>query len=163
MLPKQTIIDQINNHHTNAMKQANGAIESAKAAGELLLQVKAALPHGTWKSWLKAHLSVSERQAQRYMALARGKPVPLRKLAGKTDTVSDLKKPIFVPLPRHIFFAKDVGSMDNHYLVESCSEFPDCFFVTHIKNDESLDDMTARPVEALAVHDNLIYYACLTH
>ena len=91
MLPIQTIIDQINSHHKNATKHANDAVESAKAAGELLLHMKATLPHGTLTSWIKANLNVSDRQAQRYMAVAQGKPVPLRKLAGKTDTVSVLQ------------------------------------------------------------------------
>jgi len=158
MLPTQSIIDQINAHHQNAIKQAQNAIESAKAAGELLLQVKASLPHGTFTSWIKNNLNVSDRQAQRYMAVAQGKPVPLRKLVDKTDTVSVFTDELFVPLPRHISFAKDVGSKDNHYLVESCSEYPDCFFITHIPNDDSPCQMTARPVEAFAVHDNLIYY-----
>ena len=90
MLPTQTIIDQINTHHKNATKHAKDAVESAKAAGELLLHMKATLPHGTLTSWIKANLNVSDRQAQRYMAVAQGKPVPLRKLAGKTDTVSVL-------------------------------------------------------------------------
>jgi hypothetical protein len=93
MLPTQSIIDQINTHHTNAMKQAKEAVQSAKAAGELLLQVKATLPHGTWTDWLKSHLNVSDRQAQRYMAVALGKAVPVRKLAGKSDTVSVLPRP----------------------------------------------------------------------
>ena len=91
MLPIETIITEINKHHTNAMKQAKEAVESAKAAGELLLQVKATLPHGAWTSWLKDHLNVSDRQAQRYMSIAKGNPVPLRNLAGKTDTVSVLQ------------------------------------------------------------------------
>jgi hypothetical protein len=91
MLSTQSIIDQINTHHQNAIKQAQKAIESAKAAGELLLQVKASLPHGTFTSWIKDNLNVSDRQAQRYMAVAQGKPVPLRKLADKTDTVSVLQ------------------------------------------------------------------------
>ena len=93
MLPTQSIIDQINTHHTNAMKQAKEAVQSAKAAGELLLQVKATLPHGTWTDWLKDNVNVSDRQAQRYMAVAQGKSVPLRKLAGKSDTVSVLPRP----------------------------------------------------------------------
>ena len=93
MLSTQTIIDQINTHHSNAMKQAKEAVESAKTAGELLLQVKAKLPHGTWTDWLKDNVNVSERQAQRYMAVAQGKSVPLRKLADKSDTVSVLPRP----------------------------------------------------------------------
>ena len=91
MLPTQTIIDQINTHHKNATKHAKDAVESAKAAGELLLHMKATLPHGALTSWIKANLNVSDRQAQRYMAVAQGKTVPLRKLAGKTDTVSVLQ------------------------------------------------------------------------
>ena len=73
------------------MKQAKEAVESAKAAGALLLQVKASLPHGTWTTWLNANIDVSERQAQRYMATAKGKHVPLLLLANKTDTVSVCK------------------------------------------------------------------------
>ena len=91
MLPIETIITQINKLHINAMKQAKEAVESAKAAGALLLQVKASLPHGTWTTWLNANIDVSERQAQRYMATAKGKHVPLLLLANKTDTVSVLQ------------------------------------------------------------------------
>ena len=91
MLPIETIITQINKLDINAMKQAKEAVESAKAAGALLLQVKASLPHGTWTTWLNATLDVSERQAQRYMATAKGKHVPLLLLANKTDTVSVLQ------------------------------------------------------------------------
>lgn len=163
MLPIETIITQINSLHLLASKQANDAIANANVIGHLLIQVKATKSHGEWTSWLKEHLTVSDRQAQRYMAVAQGKNVPLRKLAVKTDTVSVLKSKIFVPLPRHIYFAKDVGSPDNHYLVESCSVHPDCFFVTHInaqKADQDInqDEMTARPVEAFAVHDTLEYF-----
>ena len=152
------LITQINTHHQNAMKQASDAVKSAEAAGKLLLEVKAALPHGEFTKWIKENLSVSDRQVQRYIAVAQGKTVPIRKLLGKTDTVSVLNDSIFVPRPGHIFIAKDVGAVDNHYLVESCSEWPNFFFVTHITNEDGPDEMTARPVEAMAVHDNLIYY-----
>lgn len=93
MLPIETIITQINSHHQLAIKQAKDAVTNAKAAGLLLLQVKASMPHGKWTDWLKANVEVSDRQAQRYMAAAQGKTVPLRELAGKSDTVSVLKKP----------------------------------------------------------------------
>jgi hypothetical protein len=39
MLPTQKIIDQINTHHKNATNHVVDAVESAKAAGALLLQV----------------------------------------------------------------------------------------------------------------------------
>ena len=91
MLPTQTIINQINTHHKNARKHVNDAVESAKAAGALLLQVKASLPHGMFTTWVKDNIDVSERQVQRYMAAAQGKNVPLLLLADKTDTVSVLQ------------------------------------------------------------------------
>lgn len=90
MLPIETIITQINAHHEIATKQARQAMESAKAAGRLLLEVKASIPHGMFTKWIQDHLSVSDRQAQRYMALAQGKAIPIRNLAAKTDTVSVL-------------------------------------------------------------------------
>jgi hypothetical protein len=85
MLPTQTIIDQINNHYTGAMKQPNDAVESARAAVEPLFQAKANLPQGTWIGWLTAHLSGSDRQSQRYMAAAEGQPVQPGELAGRTS------------------------------------------------------------------------------
>jgi hypothetical protein len=158
MLPIETIITQINTHHQKAMKQAKDAVGSAKAAGQLLLQVKDTIPYGEWTNWIKANLTVSDRQAQQYIAVAQGKAVPLRKLASKTDTVSDFENQIFVPLPRHVYFAKDIGSPDNHFMVESCSEYPDFFFVTNVRNNEDPDEITVRPVEAIAVHDTLIFF-----
>ena len=42
-----------------------------RAAGELLLQAKAALKHGEWLPWLKRHFALTPREAQRYLALAK--------------------------------------------------------------------------------------------
>lgn len=158
MLPIETITQRINAHHNAATGSAATAVDNAKAAGDLLLELKANLPHGEFIKCITARTKVSIRQAQRYMAVAQGKPVPVRKLADKSDTVSHLENQYFVPLPRHIFFAKDVGEPNNHFIVESCAQHPTFFFVSHITNDESPDMMTARPVEAIAVHDTLVYY-----
>jgi hypothetical protein len=91
MLPTQSIIDQINTHHKNAMNHVKGAVESAIEAGKLLIQVKASLPHGAWTTWLNTNIGVSERQAQRYMAVAKGKHVPRLLETDKNDTVSVLE------------------------------------------------------------------------
>jgi Protein of unknown function (DUF3102) len=85
-LELQNIADQINHHHAQAISRALSAIQHAKAAGDLLLKQKSTLPHGNFTKWIKANLRVSERQAQRYMAVAQGKPVPIRALARRTDT-----------------------------------------------------------------------------
>ena len=91
MLPTQKIIDQINTYHKNATNHVKDAVESAIAAGKLLLQVKASLPHGTWTTWLNTNIDVSERQVQRYMAAAKGKIVPLLLSVDKNDTMSVLQ------------------------------------------------------------------------
>jgi hypothetical protein len=145
MLSKKTIIDQINVHHKNAMKQAKDAVESAKAAGELLLQVKATLPHGTWTDWLKTHVDVSDRQAQRYMAVAQGKSVPLRKLAGKSDTVSVLPRPKnfgkwkgdrWEPEPGCMYLFKE---NDANYWVHPCSDGSYWFHVCKLYNGSRMN------------------------
>ena len=86
----------INAAHADAVKHATSAIGYAKTAGELLLKVKQKLPHGAFGAWLEANCSVSERQAQRYMSVAQGKPVSIREIV-KSDTVSDL--PVVAPRP----------------------------------------------------------------
>jgi len=90
----QDVASQINFHHERACENALIAIDHAKAAGQLLLKQKDSLPHGQFTPWLRTNCQVSERQAQRYMAVALGKPVPIRRLAGKTVTHASLLKPI---------------------------------------------------------------------
>ena len=89
----ETIANQINHHHKKAHAFAVDAVEHAKTAGMLLLQVKDSYPHGNFSRWVKANVQVSLRQCQRYMAVAQGKPIAIRQLAGKNDTVSLLKPP----------------------------------------------------------------------
>ena len=88
----QATCTEINRLHQLATKSASEAIEYAKQAGELLLQVKAQLPYGAFGDWMEQNLSVSARQAQRYMAVAQGKPIPVRELAARNDTVSQVAR-----------------------------------------------------------------------
>lgn len=81
---------QIQAHHDAAHAAADKAIEHAKEAGRLLLEVKASLPHGDFSKWVSEHLTVGQRQAQRYMAAAEGRTP---RLPGKSDTVSYLVAP----------------------------------------------------------------------
>lgn len=81
----------IERHHQLAQQHASTAVEHAKVAGRLLLEVKATLQHGEWLGWLTTHLTVSPRQAQRYLRAAQGKPLPApRLLPTKNDTASYL-------------------------------------------------------------------------
>lgn len=81
----------IEHHHQLALRHASTAVEHAREAGRLLLAVKAGLAHGDWLPWLSSNVTVSPRQAQRYMRAAQGKPLPApRLLPSKNDTVSHL-------------------------------------------------------------------------
>jgi len=48
---------------------ASSMVQTAERAGQLLLQAKAAVPHGEWDIWLRTHCTVSPRTAQAYMRL----------------------------------------------------------------------------------------------
>lgn len=80
----------INHHHGLARAKANEAIEHAIEAGRLLLAVKCQLMHGEWVAWLRANVTVTPRQAQRYMAAADGKRLSRQR---KSHTVSYLPEP----------------------------------------------------------------------
>jgi hypothetical protein len=88
MIVDSSIIAEINREHELAQQASKTAVEHGSRAGALLLQVKESLPHGEFGAWLVENVTVSERQAQRYMRHAKGLPV-LRTIS-KSDTVSVL-------------------------------------------------------------------------
>lgn len=82
----------INEHHRLATALAGQvveltgqAVDHARHAGALLLQVKDQLKYGEWLPWLAANVEVTARQAQRYMNAAQGKPVTVRAIANATS------------------------------------------------------------------------------
>jgi hypothetical protein len=81
---------EINRLHTLAKKMAIDAVEHARSAGLLLLEAKKEMKHGKFLLWVRDNVQVSLRQAQRYMAVAQGKTIPLRRLIEKSDTAVSL-------------------------------------------------------------------------
>jgi hypothetical protein len=65
---------RINEAHERATDRAASAVDAARQAGELLLEAKAAVAHGTWSAWLTENVKFSERSARGYMRLARELP-----------------------------------------------------------------------------------------
>jgi len=104
IVPLLDLAAAINAEHAAALEHARSAVQRARRAGELLLEAKEQCAYGEWLSWLKDRCpDVSERQAQRYMLLARAclespeKAAELEALtlrgaleSLKSDTVSDL-------------------------------------------------------------------------
>jgi hypothetical protein len=80
----QHLAERIEAEHQAARAAARTAIEHAIECGRLLIEAKAAQPHGQWLPWLEAHTSVSARQSQRYMRLATAA------IEGKCDATSFL-------------------------------------------------------------------------
>jgi hypothetical protein len=85
-------ITEINRLHHQAQLSAQNAVEHAKAAGALLLKIKGEMKHGSFSGWVEQNLEVSLRQAQRYMAAAKGKTANVKELFLKSDMVSHLQE-----------------------------------------------------------------------
>ena len=60
----------IQTEHKAAQRCASEAVAHAIRAGELLIEAKAALPHGAFGAWLAANVEFSDRTARGYMQLA---------------------------------------------------------------------------------------------
>lgn len=86
-----SIIAEINNEIELAQSHADTALNHASRAGALLITVKESLKHGEWLPWCAENLTVSERQARRYIQAAKGIPLPIRTISKRTH-VSDLEQ-----------------------------------------------------------------------
>jgi hypothetical protein len=146
MLTFETHGQEINRLHLLAQQTASDAIEYARTAGMLLLEVKKGMKHGKFLLWVRDNAQVSLRQAQRYMAVAQGKTIPLRRLIEKSDTVSNLKmetqcsegvwvKGVWEPEPGFMYlFNDDTGA----YWVTPSSERAESFHVCKHYNGEKI-------------------------
>lgn len=62
---------RIGREHEIAYRAAQSALDHAENCGRLLLAAKAKIGHGGWLQWIRANLVFRERQAQKYIRLAR--------------------------------------------------------------------------------------------
>jgi hypothetical protein len=126
-----TRADEINTAHHHAMTHADKAVEFARQAGELLLTVKHDLPHGEFVTWLESNINVTPRQAQRYMAAAQGKPLPVRKLASKTTPVSYLE----VDDGEAVFITRQEDNWQDDIFIYPNSEHPGYFHYAFVSGE----------------------------
>jgi len=63
------LAERINAETTAAERDARSAMDHALAAGMLLIDAKATVPHGEWEPWLLANCEVKPRTARAYMQL----------------------------------------------------------------------------------------------
>lgn len=146
------IAAEIERHHLLAARHADAAIDHARKAGELLIKVKASLQHGAWLDWLSNNCTVSARQAQRYIRVANGLPMAI-----KRDTVSHLPAPPteqaelpvkagFAAIPDHAMWTVQG---ERCYFIEQ-STVPGYFFVSCVAvpliNDDAVMDYLTKPI-----------------
>lgn len=161
-----TITADIAHHHAQALVKAGEAVAHAQQVGKLLQQVKDTLAHGQWLTWLAENVSFSPRQAQRYLQVAAGRPLPIRAANTTRVSHSEADAPRNVPGdPEPFGFVPEAGHCyaslqpdGTLYLVEPSSKWPGFFFVTRLYQDGETYDCTRRPVRADFVGENLSYY-----
>jgi hypothetical protein len=62
-----TLAERVNTEHRACEQAVNSALTHAINAGELLVQAKAEVPHGSWGTWLAENFEGSDRTARAYM------------------------------------------------------------------------------------------------
>lgn len=141
-------VNEINNLHKMAITSANDAVNYAKQIGQLLLEVKAELPHGKFLNWINDNIDVSQRQAQRYMQAASGKDLRLSDFSSKSDMMSHLKEddpkvrmfnPVWIPPDGHWLKCID---QDSIYIIAPDRLHPEDFHITKFKllEGSTIDD-----------------------
>ena len=77
---------RIRAEHEATSAALRSSVAHGIAAGELLMEAKASVPHGQWLLWLKEHCAISERTAQLYMRLAKNREA----VEANTQPIADL-------------------------------------------------------------------------
>ena len=78
---------KIERHHKATYRAFGYALDRALHCGDCLIEAKGLVKHGEWLPWLKANTTIGERQAQKYMNLARNRALVE---AGKYELGADL-------------------------------------------------------------------------
>ena len=86
----QRIKDQLKDMEETANRVKQTILKQALDLGGLLLQAKAKVGHGRFGKWLEKNCDLSERSAQRYMALKEQWPKIAAWLKNNSATVADL-------------------------------------------------------------------------
>ena len=82
---------EINLLHDEAERHATQAVVYAARCGDRLLKAKAQVGHGQWLDWLAANCRVKDRQAAKYMRLAREMPELLEPNSQSTANLPGLE------------------------------------------------------------------------
>jgi hypothetical protein len=62
---------EINDEHHKYERAVGECLAHARRVGQLLIDAKARCKHGEWEAWVQANLTFGDRQARKYMRIAR--------------------------------------------------------------------------------------------
>lgn len=115
---------RIRAEHEATADALKSSVEHSIAAGELLIEAKAKVPHGQWLPWLRDNCAISERTAQLYMRLAKNRiaiegqirngvaDLSLNEAAALLMLSSDVRKVLD--------FARDCENLSPEEVIERC-------------------------------------------
>lgn len=118
---------RIRTEHEATKAALNSAVVHAMAAGDLLIEAKAQVPHGQWLPWFNKHCTMSERSSQLYMKLAKNRETIENAMIKSATSVADLTLNeaaalcvLAGRLERLIDFAKRADGASPEQLVDLC-------------------------------------------
>jgi hypothetical protein len=134
--PLSNIATDINSTHDAAVSHASQAIHLARRCGQLLLEAKSQLGHGSWLPWLTENCRVSARQASNYMRVALNwDALPHNEDLTIKGAVAHLVKPVFKSAPG--------------------SDLPDC----HMSIRSRIHDLDAQEIKEVRAVGALLNWA----
>ena len=120
------LASRIKAEHDAVSSALKESVRHAIAAGELLIEAKGLVQHGQWLPWLRDHCSISDRTAQLYMRVAKGRAeieaqmrngvadLTLNEATGLLALTSDVRE--------FLKFAKKAEGLEGEELVGFCIE-----------------------------------------
>ena len=89
-----TLANKINHAHADTLTAARTTLEHARRVGDLLIEAKAAVPHGEWLPWMKENVTFSVATAGRYVKVAANwDQVNLSSVTNLTEATALLTEP----------------------------------------------------------------------
>ena len=107
---------RISAEHTAVFVALSDSVRHAVAAGEMLIEAKAQVPHGQWLPWLRDNCTMSERTAQLYMRCAKSREDLEQHMGGGGDlTLNEAAAMLVLSSDtRRLFaFIKEIARLDD--------------------------------------------------
>jgi hypothetical protein len=115
---------RITAEHSAVSIALSDSVRHAVAAGEMLIEAKAQVPHGQWLPWLRDNCTMSERTAQLYMRCAKSREDIEKRMGGGADlTLAEAAAMLMLSSDaRKLFdFVKEISRLDDpEEIMQAC-------------------------------------------